>query len=407
MDALAQVVERVAESVERHALLRPDQPVVCMVSGGADSTLLAHALARLGHPLATVHCAHALRGAESAADAVACRGLAAALGAEHHEVDAPVPAGPGIEDRARQLRRAAGERIAARRPIATGHTRDDRIETILYRLASSPGRRAFAALPPSDGAGRVRPLIELGREEVRQALVSAQISWRDDASNRDLRFARNRIRHELVPQLRLLHPHAAQNLLATAAALADEQEAVEAAARQLFAGPSLACSALATAPPALVRVAVRLLCGETVSRATVERVIALAAPDRTGGRVPLGGSRELERRSAVIALAGPLALRAGEATSFGAFTLRFAAGTGELALDPSLARSLSVRGALQGDRLAGHDRTVARMLLERKVPRAERSGYPVVLADGVPVCLPGIACATSAQRSPGLLVELT
>ena len=59
--------------------------------------------------------------------------------------------------------------------IATGHTRDDRVETILYRLASSPGPAAFRALPPSDGAGRVRPLLELGRDEVRAALEASGI----------------------------------------------------------------------------------------------------------------------------------------------------------------------------------------------------------------------------------------
>ena len=407
MDHLAEVVEQVARTIERHALLEPREPVVCLISGGADSTLLAHVLARLGHPLVTVHCAHALRGEQSSADASACRLLARALGAEHHEVAAAVSDGAGVEDRARQLRRSAGERFARGRTIATGHTRDDRVETILYRLASSPGRRAFAALGPSDGAGRVRPLIELGREQVREALASAQIAWREDPSNRDLRFARNRVRLELLPQLRLLHPHAEQNLLATAEALAAEQEAVEAAARQLFAGPrELVCRAVASSSPALVRVALQLLCGEAVSSATVRRVIELAAGDRAAGRVPLPSSRELERRAGVLALAGPLELKADALTPFGGFTLRCAAGTGELALDLQLAPRLSVRGALRGDRLAGHERTVARMLLERKVPRAERSGYPVVLADGVPVCLPGIACATPAQSSPGLLVEL-
>ena len=408
MDHLALLVERVAGTIERHALLGTAEPVVCLVSGGADSTLLAHALVALGHPLTTVHCAHALRGEESAADAAACRALAGTLAVEHHEVEAEVLDGPGVEDRARRLRRSAGDRLARGRAIATGHTRDDRVETILYRLASSPGRRAFAALGPSDGAGRVRPLIELGRDEVRQALADGGIPWREDPSNRDLRFARNRVRLELLPQLRLLHPQAERNLLATAEALADEQEAVEAAALQLFARPGeLACDVLAAASPALARAALRLLCGETVSRPTVERALALAAAGAASRRIPLAGTRELERRGGVLALAGPLELATAGATAFGDFTLRCAPGTGELALDPALATRLSVRGALRGDRLAGHERTVARMLLERKVPRAERSGYPVVLADGEPVCLPGIASATSAQRSPGLLVELT
>jgi len=133
-----------------------------------------------------------LRGPESEADAVGVAALADELGVPFTRADAPLADGPDLERRARDLRRAAADAIADGRPIATGHTRDDRLETILYRLASSPGAAAFRALPPSDGAGRVRPLLELGRDEVRECLTASGISWRDDASNDDRRFARVR-----------------------------------------------------------------------------------------------------------------------------------------------------------------------------------------------------------------------
>lgn len=409
----ASVLERVRSTIGAHGLLRPGEAVLCLISGGADSTLLAHALTALGHPLATVHCAHALRGGESIADALACRDLAAALGSEHHEIDAPVATGAGIEQRARALRRSAADGLAAGRPIATGHTLDDRVETVLYRLATSPGRQAFAALGPRDG-DRIRPLIDLRSLEVRAALSAAGIAWRDDASNRDLRFARNRVRHGIVPQLRLLHPQAEANLLETARVLDEERAAVEAVASALFVrGAALDCALVAAAPPAIVRVALRKLVGSPVSRATIARVIALAAAGHASGRVPLGPAGELVRAGGRLALAAPASaipapspLPVGATTTFGGRELVCAPGSGRLALDPLLADRLSVRGARHGDRLAGHRRSIARMLLEQQVPRADRPRYPVVLAGGVPVCLPGIACSTTVHRSPGLLVEL-
>ncbi len=202
--------------------------MLALVSGGADSTLLAHALIALGHPIETLHVAHGLRGAESDADAAACRELAAGLGVRHHEVAGPVAPGAGVEARARAHRRAAASALRDGRAVATGHTRDDRVETILYRLAASPGSAAFAALPAAGAEGRVRPLIELGRDEVRAALQRAGIPWRDDSSNLDRSFVRNRVRLDLLPAFRSLHPAAEANLLRTAALLAEDEAALDA-----------------------------------------------------------------------------------------------------------------------------------------------------------------------------------
>ncbi len=141
------LLARVGAFVARERLLAPRQPVLALASGGADSTLLVHALVRLGYEVSVLHVAHALRGAESEADAAAVAALADELGVPLHAGRRAAVDGPDLERRARDLRRAAADELAAGRPIATGHTRDDRIETILYRLASSPGAAAFRALP--------------------------------------------------------------------------------------------------------------------------------------------------------------------------------------------------------------------------------------------------------------------
>jgi tRNA(Ile)-lysidine synthase len=410
------LIARIGAAIARGRLLAPVEPVLALVSGGADSTLLAHALCALGHPLETLHVAHALRGADSEADAAACRALAAGLGVPHRELGGPVAPGPGLEARARTCRRAAADALRAGRAVATGHTRDDRVETILYRLAASPGSAAFSALPAADGDGRVRPLLELGRDEVRAALRRAGIAWRDDRSNDDRLHTRNRVRHDLLPAFRSLHPAAEANLLRTAALLAEDEAALDALAAQLLAGTDeLLTAAVAGAPPAVVRRALRRAAGFPAPRpVAAERVSALARSRSGAGSVPLGAGRSAERRYDRIAIVrggpalppeGEVALAVPGETAYGGAVVRCALSAGD-ALDAALAPALVVRAPRPGERLPGARRTIARMLLEARVPRSERPRYPVVAAHGEPVALPGIAVAAALRRPSGLVLTI-
>jgi tRNA(Ile)-lysidine synthetase-like protein len=131
--------------------------------------------------------------------------------------------------------------------------------------------------------------------------------------------------------------------------------------------------------------------------------------------VPLGGGRVAERRydrivlapaAAAAAPSGEVPLAAPGETAFGAALVRcaLAAAAG---LEPSLAPALVVRAPRPGERLPGARRTIARMLLEARVPRSERARYPVVAAHGEAVALPGIAVARTLRRSPGLVLSVT
>jgi len=412
-----ELIRRVGATIARGRLLAPGEPVLALVSGGADSTLLALALHELGHPLETLHVAHGLRGAESDADAEACRALAGQLAVPHREVAGPVAPGAGVEARARLQRRAAADAVRAGRAVATGHTRDDRVETILYRLAASPGSAAFAALPAADGNGRVRPLLELGRDEVRSELRRAGVAWRDDSSNGDRSFARNRVRLDLLPAFRSLHPAAEANLLRTALLLAEDDSALDALAGDLLCdGGDLSTAAVAAAPLAVVRRALRRVAGFPAPRpVAAERVAALARARSGAGWAPLGAGRVAERRYGRIAIVqgGPpvppqrvVALAVPGHTRYGETTVHCALAEAEGALDPALARVLVLRAPRAGERLPGARRTIARMLLEARVPRSERARYPVVSAHGEPVALPGIAVAAALRRPSGLVLTL-
>jgi len=193
------VLARIEEHVRRYDLIPPGGEVTCLVSGGADSTCLWHALRALGYRVSALHVDHRLRGRESDEDARWC---AAALGAE-----VVVRDGSGCsEAELRQLRYA----VASDRLRATGHTASDQVETIVYRLATS-GRTT--GIKPRREDGVVRPLLPIWRDETEAYCRAHGLEYRTDSSNPDT--VRGLIRGELLPILRRIHPAADTNLLRT------------------------------------------------------------------------------------------------------------------------------------------------------------------------------------------------
>lgn len=250
------VAERVRERAGALGLVA-GAPVVAMLSGGADSTLLVVSLAELGCAVRVVHVAHGLRGAESDADADACRSLAQRLAVPLQIVDGRVADGGNLEARLRDVRREAAIAAAGADPIATGHTLSDRTETVLYRLAASGTPRGLAALPPRDGQW-VRPLIDCSRDDVRRELAARGIGWRDDPTNLVAGPARNRIRLDVLPALAQAHPGAERNLARAAAIADDERALLDALADDLIRNDgAVPIDALADAPAALQRIALR------------------------------------------------------------------------------------------------------------------------------------------------------
>jgi tRNA(Ile)-lysidine synthase len=183
--------------VRRHELIPPGGGVLCLVSGGADSTCLRHALDALGYRVSALHVNHGLRGEESEADARFCREV---LGAEVVEA----PPARGTEAELRDLRYA----VATDRLRATGHTASDQVETILYRLATS-GAPTGIRVRRDDGV--VRPLLVLWRAETEAYCRAEGLPYRVDSTNPDT--VRGLVRREILPALRRLHPAADRNVL--------------------------------------------------------------------------------------------------------------------------------------------------------------------------------------------------
>ena len=243
-------------------LLAPGRAVVVMLSGGRDSTCLLDLAVRVSGPgaVTALHVNYGLREA-AAGDEEACVALCARLGVELTVTRPGAPGLGNLQAWARDARYgAAAELAGARRAdVAAGHTATDQVETILYRLASSPSRRALLGMRPREGA-LIRPLLGVWREETAAYCMQRGLDWRDDESNEGAAFARGRVRGGLVPALRAIHPGAEQNVLAVAALLRDESEVLDGLVEQaLEGGDSIGLASLRSLPVALARLVAQRL----------------------------------------------------------------------------------------------------------------------------------------------------
>jgi len=226
----------ILETISRHRMIRPGDRVGAGVSGGADSTalllLLAELRAKLGITVFVLHFNHRLRGIEADEDERFVAALAAEFHLEFVSGGADV-AGEArrnawnLEDAARRLRyQFFGSVAAARglRSVAVAHTAEDQAETVLAHLIRGTGLAGLAGIYPVAGL-TIRPLLEIGREELREYLRGLGRVWREDPSNHDTSRTRARIRHQLLPVLRRDFGPLSVERLARLAGHAREEEA--------------------------------------------------------------------------------------------------------------------------------------------------------------------------------------
>jgi tRNA(Ile)-lysidine synthase len=291
------IVEELRQMAAAGGLGHVEGPVVAMLSGGRDSVCLTDvAVAVCGsEKVHGLHVNYRLRGEASDADERHCAELCRQLGVALEVVCArPREREEGnLQAWARNLRYAAAHDLAEREDalIATGHTASDQVETILYRLAASPGRRALAGMAAREGR-LVRPLLGATREQTTAYCEARGLDWREDESNDSDRYARARVRNAVVPALRAVHPAAEANVARTAWLLREEGELLDGlVAAELAGKESIAIARLRALPAALARLVVVSLAeravGDYVPQAggRVAEILELAA--RGGGRAEL------------------------------------------------------------------------------------------------------------------------
>ena len=439
--------DRILQYIRAQRLLEPGDRVGVAVSGGPDSVALLRVLLELRDELGIViapvlHFNHKLRAADSDADEAFVAALAREHGLEflREEADtAAQAAGEGLEAAARALRlRFFADAMRTHRldAVATGHTLDDQAETVLMRLIRGAGTRGLAAIQPivrvelPQQARIVRPLLAIRRAEVLDYLRGLGQPFREDASNRDPRFLRNRIRHELLPLLeRDYNPRVAAGLAQTAEISRAEQqhwerelsEAVRQVARWKGVpgegrGVLLSVPAFALLSPALQRRLLQRLSDQVERSLTFEQIESLRelAAKKTGTiELPQGlrGIREGDELSLWFA--------ASEAAPPAGYEYKLTA-AGDVSV-PELGLRIAVAGATgelvvrnwrPGDRFhprhSKGPKKVKELLTEKKVAGRERELWPVVAAGDRIVWLRGwglAADAVAATGSDGLHIE--
>ena len=455
----------VAQTVRVRKLFEAGQCLLVAVSGGADSVALLLALQTLrrtrGLRLTVAHLHHGIRGRAADADADFVQRLCRRLRLPCVVARCDVPRlarrrGLSLEAAAREARYAflcSTARELGANAVATAHTADDQAETVVLRFARGAGPEGLAGIPYSHARGKVRivrPLLDVDRAQVEQFLRARRQAWREDETNRDPSFTRNRVRHDVLPYLsRMLNPGLRSVLRRTAEILREENawcdDLAARALADLTAGPgstarrgssqALDCRQLARLPLALRRRIVRLwlagagvppehvdfdvvertlrLCGRTSGSASEElpdrwhvlRRYAIASVEQMGR----GRGRASPRRAVPVALQVPgetvlaeFGLRCRVRETLG-FVREPPPGAGRYPcrafIDREVlrARGLAARCRRPGDRMTPlgmeRPRKIQDVFVDAKVPRDERDRLPLIVCGREIVWVPGYRVA--------------
>ena len=423
--------ERPLEAARQSGLVGTDRPLLVMLSGGGDSVCLLDVAIRLGAGVSALHVNYGLReGAHK--DEAFVRELCAALGVPLTVEGVTLPGSGNLQERAREARYDIAERLAEG-DYAAAHTASDQAETVLYRLAVSPGSRALRGMAARRGR-LVRPLLAVTRHEAREYLRARGLEWREDPSNADRRFARARVRHDVLDALRELNPAVEHTIAESALQLREEGEALDAltseAVTALGGGPAIALAELRGLPPALARLVLRRLAEQAAAGGSPDEAAGGGLPDEpAGGGLPprplgrreaeeilaLGerGTKSLDLGGGLRALVeygtlrfthaggerppAPVELPVPGRARFGGFELEAILGRpGDATVRAgALGDRLTVRGWRDGDRMRpvglGGTKSLQDLFTDRKIPRALRRTLPVVEAGGQIVWVAGVA----------------
>jgi len=443
--------EKILSFVHERTLVRAGDRVAVALSGGADSVALLRVLlelrAELGIVLAVAHFNHQLRGAESDADEAFVSDLACETGLEFFVGRADVrqhacASKLSVEAAGRELRYEWLGRLACQQrfdSVATAHTLDDQAETVLLKFLRGAGTRGLAGIYPemfrgADQIRMVRPMLCVTRHEVESYLSSLGQGWREDESNLDHRFARNRARHELLPLLeREYNPNVCRVLSDTAELARAEEEYWQALVQRELHARALAAKAhsegdaLNSASPRLhpvqqcfslanfmilpLALRRRMLRGFAESQGLaldfehVEKLLRCARGD--AARTDLPGGWTAVRRGDCLDLGAPtsetafagyeysvpipgevhiteLGLTLLRAVIVGEEFARESADTSNFLSAELLAPVLTVRNWRPGDRFwpahSGSEEKLKRLFAEKHIPAEQRASWPVLLS---------------------------
>ena len=450
------MLDNVLHTIHAYDMLHQGETVLCAVSGGADSVALLRAMLelreRLGVRICACHLNHSLRGAEAVRDENFVRALCEQLAVPHVIERCDVQSyaeqhGQGIEEAARDVRyaffREAAAHLDAQR-IATAHTLDDNLETMLFYLARGAGTHGMGGIPPVRHE-IIRPFIGSTRHQIESYLYELRQPYVNDSSNDSADYTRNRIRREVVPVLREINPRAVEAAGRTAALLRQDEEYLKSRAEALRktltvpvpGGYLLGCADIVDAPEALrgriLRGALReagMPMGECTA-GMIRQITALAQGKNPSASLHLPGKLVAERRYERLFLGAPSVAAAPEAirlydgfseilSEYGAKLTVFShneeqdfnktfntfyVDCGKIDFDTLCLRTRRTGDALRLRENGGH-RTLKRLMIDHRIPRTERDRLGVIADKGGVIAVQTIGLDFDRKPDGGPVLEI-
>ena len=428
--------DKVLQWCRRERLTSPGDRVVCAVSGGADSVALLHCLLSLRQELeidvAAAHYNHCLRGEASEQDEAFVRGLCASLGVPLETGRGDVAGhaarmGQSVEEAARHLR--YGFLLEQPGLIAVAHNADDQVETVLLNLLRGTGLKGLCAMEPRHDR-IIRPLLTVSRREIEAYLSEHGLPHREDATNAEDDALRNRLRHHVTPLLQAENPALTQTVARMTELLRQDEQYLQGQTDELLdrarRDGGYDCLTLLEAPAVLRRRAIRqLLQIPKPAKAHVDAVESLLQDLRGSARAELPGGWVALREYGLLRLEPaqlaasflPVELKPGQKVCLDAQKLEITA-TGPIILEKSvdcvstfalkydmIGRDCTVivRPRRTGDkiRLSGGEKTVKKLMIDRKIPAANRDNLPVLTDGDTILAVYGLGADVRRTAAPG------
>lgn len=391
------MLNKLCHTISRYQMLQPGDHVVCAVSGGADSVALLFAMyllrEKLQITLSAAHFNHRLRGEESDRDEAFTRQLCDRL-------DIPlavgagdiVPGKKGLEAAAREARYAFLKTLPGK--IATAHTANDNLETVLMHLVRGTGLKGLGGIAPVNGC-LIRPMLDITRQEILDFLSEYHLAYVTDSSNAQNIFMRNRLRMQVIPLLEQENPNLAQSVTQLAQRLRYDDAVLQNLSDSYDDADVRSLRALS--PSIRSRVICRFLQRNNVNEpesSHIQAVERLIYSEKPSARITLRDGIVIARNyNRLECISKPWELQTMEIVPGN--TALFEAGMNILCRTATELRNtkdcftivpagkLYVRHRLPGDsmRLSGGTKDLKKLFIDRKIPASKRLQIPVIADD--------------------------
>ncbi len=304
---------KVKASIDKYNMLRRGGRVIVALSGGADSVALLYCLLALLDEyeieLVAAHVNHGLRGADAESDEAFVRSLCKKLGVPIYVLRADVSAlakerGIGLEECGRQVRYDYFRSIDPDATVATAHNLNDRVETVIFNLTRGSSLSGLCSIPAVRG-NIIRPLIDCSRAEIEAFCARNSFSYVTDKTNGDVAYSRNRIRLNVIPELKKINPSLEQSVRRCVESLNDDNDLLDSLAKELVSSAKsddgYNAKTLLTAHRALKNRAVAVIIKENVG-ISADNATVLAVSDllETGGQIQISGGSFVRVRRGII-----------------------------------------------------------------------------------------------------------